>query len=1056
MRKLLLISTVLFFALIGQVAAQTRQVTGKVTSAEDGSPLPGVNISIKGTKKGTTTGVDGTYKIVVADGNTLSFSFIGFKNQVTNAGSQSIINVAMTPEPNELQEVKVTAMGIQRQAKELGYATSSIKAKELVSGKAVNIAQSLNSKFSGVSITTTNSGVFENSRIIVRGIRSLTGNNTPLYVLDGSPVPSTITQYIAPDDIDDITVLKSASSAALYGPDAVNGVIYITTKKGTTNSKPLVSFNSSYTANKVAFFPKLQHEFGPGAGEILDQYGNYGYVGYENQNFGPRFDGSTQEIGVKLEDGSVQTGPYSNLHKDDKENFYNTGSTFQNALSILGKNYSVSLVDAQIKGMTPKDERRRTSFRFSGNQAINKFGVDYSVLYTHETSNVVNESAIQSIFPGSYSGGIMNMVMQVGDNVPLLSYSDWRNNKFATPSNYFNEFATNPYWVIDNARAKSKTDAFNGNLKLTYDIIPELKATVRANIFTSGTLGENITYPQEVSDWAIANRTSTHFFNSKGAYSNANVLTTALNIDYFLNGKKTINKDFEVFYVAGGNINQTDVTLASMTGNNLIVPGLFNVSVRSGEAVVGNSLTQQRRLSYYGTAGVGYKGWGFLELTGRNDRDSRLLMNNRSFFYPGANASVILSDALPAISNYGISFLKLRAAYSKSANVNLSPYSLQATYTPATGFPFGSLSGFTANNSIPSADLRPESVTSKEIGFDLGILNNKVNIEMSYFNQLCEDQILSVSKSSATGYTSGLANAATFKNYGVETDLKIKDIKVGRGVFSVKVNATYNNNEVISTLDGNPVVLGGTANFIQVSRNEATANNYAGVGGAAFQFQLSDYKRTDDGKVIVDAVTGLPTIDTDLKVKGRSLPLWEVGFTPRYRIGNLAISMTWGYKGGYNFYSALGSNLDFSGLSARSAEYGRQRFVFPNSVYSTDGGKTYINNTNIQVSNGIDGFWAGAINTSVATNYFSSADALRLREVNVSFNIPTKWLGKFKAFSSVELSVVGRNLLLFVPSSNQWGDPEFNFTSTGNTYGLASGFQTPASRQYGFSLSASF
>jgi hypothetical protein len=379
------------------------------------------------------------------------------------------------------------------------------------------------------------------------------------------------------------------------------------------------------------------------------------------------------------------------------------------------------------------------------------------------------------------------------------------------------------------------------------------------------------------------------------------------------------------------------------------------------------------------------------------------------------------------------------------------------TYSPATGFPFGSLSGFTANNSIPSADLRPESVTSKEIGFDIGVLNNKVNVEVTYFDQLGTDQILSVLKPAATGYTTGLANVASFRNYGVETDIRIKDIRLGAGKLRLTMNATYNNSQVLSTPDNQAVVLNGTSNFIQVSRSEPTVNNYAGVGGPAFQFQLTDYLRDPStGKVIVDAVTGLPSIDPNLKVMGRNLPLWELGFTPRYSIGQFSFSMTWGYKGGYNFYSALGPNLDFSGLSARSAEYGRQRFVFPNSVYSLDGGKTYLSNTNIQVNNGIDGFWAGTANLGAATNYFANADALRLRELNVTYRVPTKWLAGGKVIKSLDFSVVGKNLLLFVPKSNQWGDPEFNFTSTGNTFGISSGFQTPASRQYGFSLSATF
>jgi TonB-linked SusC/RagA family outer membrane protein len=1071
MKKILLVClTVVFTLACNESWAQERTVSGKVTSSEDGSSLPGVNVVLKGTNNGAVTDETGVYRInVPAGGGTLIFTFIGLKSQEIEVGSKTTLDVVMLQDATQLSEVVITgSLGLQKQAKELGYAASTISSRELTQAKAVDVAQSLNGKISGVNITTTNSGVFQNSKINIRGIRSLTGNNQPMLVVDGAQVPLSNLYAISPEDIADMTVLKSGASAALYGPDAVNGVIVLTTKRGKTNQNPTISITSSYQAARVAYFPKLQHEFGAGAGEVVDLYGNYDYVPFENQLYGPRFDGSIKDIGVPLEDGSVQSGPYSNLHKKDKINFWNTGSTFQNSVSLSGSDYFISFQDAQIKGLMPDDKNRRTTIRFNGDKKINKLSLGYGIGYTLQNSDVVNENQLQNLYAGSYSGSIMFAVLQTPDNVPLLQYKD-QNNKFAQYSNYYNEFAIPPYWIINNLRSKSKSDNIIANATVAYDIAPWLKATTRLNATINSSRTDNVQNPLVVSDWAVANRNSTQYFNARGAVFNDMARTSLLNVDYFLNGKTNITPALTVSYLAGGNFRETTEKDVAVGGNSLAVPGLNNVSVRSGDATIPgygngslipysnannynyNLLT--KRVSVYGTLGFGFKDWAFLELTGRNDWDSRLSPANRSFFYPSANASVVLSDAISSLKTSALSYLKLRAAYSQSANVNLGAYSLLNTYSPPPGFPFGTTAGFTAGGTIPYPDLKPETVLSKELGIEIGLLNGKFDVEATYFNQQCDDQILQTTLPSSTGYTIGLRNAAAFKNEGIEMDLGIAPYTIGRGGLSFKINATYNTSKITSTQDGSPVIIGGTTGFTQVSRSSPTANNIAIVGGPAFQFQLTDYARDPaTGKVIVDKFTGNPSQSTNLVVTGRSLPLWIIGFTPKYEIGGFSFSMTWDYKGGHQFYSGLGSDMDFSGISARSASYGRQRFVFPNSVYKADDG-TYVDNTNIQVQDGNYGFWTGSTtNSAIATNYFASAAAFRLREVNITYNLPGKWIAQTKFIKKVSVSLIGRNLLLFVPKSNQWGDPEFNYSSSGNTFGLGSAFQTPSSRLYGASV----
>ena len=1070
MRKLFLMLFV--FAALFSVGQQ-RSITGKVLNSK-GDPVPFASVKVKTAKGGVSADATGLFTISAKDGDVLVVSSTGFTATEFKLGSENNISIVLQETSGELTNVVVTtALGIQRQAKDLGYSTTTITNKTLTQGKSVNIEQALNGKVSGLNISTVNSGVFENAKINIRGIRSLTGNNQPMLVVDGAPTPLGYLSSIPPDDVQSLTVLKSAASAAIYGPDAVNGVIVITTKRG--GKVPTVTLTSTLQATQVSFFPKIQKEFGNGAGEVIDQYGNFGYVPYENQQYGPAFDGSIQPVGRPLEDGSIQMLPYTNAHYKDKIKFWNTGLTLQNSATISGEDFYVSIEDAKIKGLIPNDENRRTSFRFNGNKKYGNFSVNYGINYILQNYDVVNEAGLQNSIPGAYNGGLFFLVMQVASNVPLLDYKDWQNGKYSTYSNYYNDFAVSPYWFIGNIRTKGRSDNLIGNVDVNYQIFPWLKATARISSNLSFANFKNTNAPIIVSDYAHATRSPTNFSNQPGSVFDDQSYVSRINLDYYLSGDRKITKDLNVKYVAGGMLRQNRTKDIGIGGNNLVVPQLFNVAVRSGDAYVPtfNGTTNNstntllgsynydilsRLISVYGSVGFSYKGWANVEFTGRNDWDSRLNKANRSFFYPAANLSIVLSDAIPSLKNSAvISYLKIRGAISKSGNVNLNPYSLSSTYSQPINFPYGNVAGFTADPTIPDASIKPEFVNTKEVGIELGFLKNRINFEATYFNQNNTDQILFVSQSTTTGYAFGLANAADFKNYGVEMDLGLSPVvKIGRGRIDLKLNATYNNNEVTRTLGNTSVIVGGTNNFIQTSTSSPTANNIAVVGMPAFAFQLTDYARDPvTGKVIVDAVTGLPSQAGAQVIKGRSIPLWVVGATPSYSIGNFSFSMTWDYKGGHDFFSGLGTDMDFAGISARSAEYGRQRFVFPNSVY-WDGSK-YVDNKNIQVQDGNYGFWSGGnVNTAIATNYFSSAASIRLREVNISYTLPAKWLGNAKYIKKVTVAAVGKNLFLFVPKSNQWGDPEFNYSSLGNTFGLASSFQSPASRLFGGSVLVQF
>ena len=1068
MRRLTFLLTCLILVSVGLVNAQSKSISGKVFSADDGQPVIGATVMVKGTTLGTITGTDGEFKISLqGNSKTLVISYVGMKTVEVEA--KNGMSVKLEADSKQMEEVLVvaTALGIKRQEREVGYAATTIKDKFITQANSTNVQQALNGKISGLNITTTNSGVFEDSKINIRGIRSLTGNNQPMLVLDGSPVNLSYLSSISPEDVQDITVLKSAASAALYGPDAVNGVIIVTTKRGDTD-KTAVSITSSVQMSRVAYFPQMQKEFGAGAGEIQDQYGNYGYVPYENQMYGPRFDGSMQDIGIRNEQGNIQRGPYNNKHYQDKLDFYNTGITFQNAVSLSSKDFFLSLTNADIKGLMPGDKNNRTTLRFNSGKEYKKLTVNYNVNYIHSNYDIVNEGAMPDLTQSSYTGSIFSQILQIPNNVPFLTYKD-PNSEWGKYDNYFNEFAINPWWIIQNLRSKGTTHELTGNIDVNYKFAKWLKATVKASSSVSINSLKNTTAPISVSDWTlnVKKRDATSYHNQPGIVFTDQTTASRVDLDAFLSGEADKN-DFNFKYLAGGSVRETDFMDVAVGGNDLLVNDLYNVSVRSGDANVPtypyNSTIMTRLVSAYGNLTIGYKKMAYIDLTGRNDWDSRLNANNRSFFYPGVSASLIMSDIFPSLKDNLINYFKIRGAWNKSGNVNIAAYSTVPTYPLGNGFPFGNVGGLTTGDRIPSLELKPEFVTTSEIGAEFRLFeNDRVGIEVSYFNQQCDNQILSVSQSWTTGYPVALTNAASFRNYGVEMDLSLTPlVKIGNGDFNLKVNATYNNNEVTATQGNLPVVLDGNSGFIQNAASNPTVNNIAIVGQPAFGFQMTDYNRDPSGKVIVDATTGNPSLATDLVVKGRTQPLWIVGISPSYNVGAFSISMTWDYKGGNNFYAGLGPDMDFSGISARSAEYGRQRFVFPNSVYQsgTDskGNPVYTPNTNILVSDGNYGFWTGkTTNTGIATNYYASAAAWRLRELNISYNLPSKFLKNNVSFlKKATVSLVGKNLLMFLPKSNQWGDPEFNYTATGNVLGISSAYQTPASRFYGATINVQF
>ncbi|WP_299825824.1 SusC/RagA family TonB-linked outer membrane protein [uncultured Pontibacter sp.] len=1039
MKKIVLLCLFLLSALLPDAMAQSRTITGKVTDASNNQPLPGVTVVVKGTGAGTATSADGNYTLNVPEGgNTLVFSFIGYQTIERAIGNAANINVSLPIDSKQLQEVVVTALGVERQKKEVGYATTTVTDKVITRANPVNVANGLQGKVSGLNITSVNNGVFENVRINLRGIRSLTGNNNPLLLLDGVPAALSYLSSLNPNDIESTTILKGASAAAIYGPDARNGVIVVTTKKGSIDDKPVITVSNSTQLSQISFFPKFQKQFGSGG------YGEY--TPYENWSWGPAFDGSTVEIGHVLEDGTVQTVPYSPT--DERKKFFNTGVTTQNDISLAAKDFYVSVQDALIKGIVPDDENRRTGVRLNTGKEFGKFRVGFNTNYIQQNYNVFDDVAMEDYHTANnvgLNGGLLNLIFNTPAHIPLTSYKDFKNNKFAEYNNYFNDYGLNPYFALDNWRKEGRREDLLTNLDFSYKATNWLSLTYRAAL-TSQSIAERFSSKGEVpTEYGINER---GFALIPGAITERAYKSTRLSSEAFANVNKEINENFKITGVAGTYVRQTDARDTRVGAANLVVPELFNVANRTGELGGSSPFSKTRLFSLYASAGLSYRGWANVEVTGRNDWTSVLAIGNNSFFYPGVSGSLVLTDAISGLQNSDVlSYLKLRGSWSKTGNADISAYSLAATFSQASGFPYGSLPGYTANNATYDAALEPEFIESKEFGFESGFMGGRINLEGTYYYQNNDNQIVPIRVSDATGYTSANVNAASFVNKGVELDLRLTPlVNLGDVKVEFRANATYSDSEIKSIYgDLDELAIGGYV----------AAANYAIVGQPAFVIKATDYLRDDQGRVIVDAETGYPSADPNNKVFGRTLPKWIVGLNPSASWKGLTLSALAEYKGGHYAYHSIGSAMAWTGVSAATARNNRERFVFPNSsIADPENPGQYIENTNVTVSN-VNDFYTGVFR-SVSSNFITSAATWRLREVSLGYDLPASIVSRLKVVKGVSVALTGRNLVLWLPETNEFSDPDFNSFNDTNTSGIASSQINPPTRTFGGNITLKF
>lgn len=1036
MKKLLLASLCFLMLCASQVFAQSRTVTGTVTAKDDGLPLPGVTVKVAGTTTGTQTSPSGKFTLSVpASAKSLTFSFVGFGNEIVAIPASGVVNAVLSSDTRNLSEVVVTAGGLTATKGSQGYATTAIKPEVLTAGKATNVGAALSGKVAGLQVNAVSSGVNPTVRLVLRGNRSLLGNNQALLVMDNVIVPSSLLGNINPEDIEDIQVLNGAGGAALYGSDASNGVVIITTKKGKKGAA-VVKASETVSGEHVSFYPQLQAGFGSGSATDVQEY-----TPYENQQYGPAFDGVVRQIGLPLSDGRTQSVPYS--FNNSKNGFWETGVTKQTDFSVnSGDEKSSTYVAGQyvdVAGTTPGDKYNRFSLRANGNRTLaNKVSIGFTTNYVQNHYDRTTQTA-----------SIYDQLQQTPGQIVVTDYKDYLNNPFADVNGYYNDYYPNPYFTAANNRELIRNDYLIGTTELKYDPFSFLNFTFRvgvtaANATGKTTVGKYVTtaYTKALQDAGAVKRN-----DGVGSVSDDDSFSNQTTAELYGTYKKQIN-DFNVNFTAGASLRQNKSQSQNVAANGLLQAGLYNVDQRtSANATGGETQATTRQQAVYGVFNIGYKGYLNLHVTGRNDWLSVLAEKNRSFFYPAADVSFIPTEAIDFLKNNKVlSSLKLRAGISKVGQANIGAYALLPTFSQQAGYPYSSGPGTGQDNRIVSLDLRPEITKGFEFGADADLYNGRITGSVTFYKTQTTNQTVPVQISNATGFSSYLTNTGQVDNSGIESQISVVPIKTSTGwQLTLSANFTYSDNKVIALANGLPQLNLSTG---------STAQTYAIPGLPYPVLQGIDYKRDDQGRIIVDALTGAPTPASAVSLIGKTNPTQRLGTSFELRYKSLRLSALAEYRGGFViFNSGASGSLDFSGSGARTAYYNRERFVVPNSVYAV--GTTWVPNTNVTVIDGGSNFWTQTVNTGVSTNYVINGASWKLREASLSWDVPKSLITRQKVIKGATLSVQGRNLFLWTPKSNIYTDPEYNFTD-GNAIGINSFGQTPPTRYYGATLSLTF
>ncbi len=1051
----------LFLALVVQISfAQEKTISGTVS--DESGPLPGVSVLIKGTTTGTETDFDGKYSIKAKTGDTLIFSYLGYKPSEKKVGNSSSLNVILEEDSNVLNEVVVTALGVKRQAKSLGYGVTTLKATELNEVRATSTLSALAGKSSGVVIQNQSGNVGGSQRILIRGISTLGGNQQPLFVIDGVPVSNSQTatgsrisggfdfgnraQDINPDDIETISILKGASAAALYGSRAANGVVLITTKKGKKGSKASVVVNSTYRFDTPLVLPDFQNEYAFGTedangvpvtdttipinGDPVTGNGNPGLAGWGERISDLVSAGRT----FTNYDGTTSSFRAFNNNVED---FYQTGTTIVNSIAISGASdiadYRFSLSHNDQTGIIPGSGLNRTNLGVNSGYTISdKLKARTSINYIR--TNISGTAAAGANDPNVLTN-IINGLPRIADINIFRDFVDNDGNQL----NNVGLQTNNPFFVAFQNAPTVTVQRFFGNSQLEYEPIERLNFLGRAG------------YDTFTDTRLLVNRIGT-LGRERGRFTDDIINQRELTLDFIASYNFDLNEDFKLSLRSGVQWNERVFERFSNTGTNLTVPNLFSPG-NAEDNVPTKDFRRRRIFGVFADVSLDYKDWAFLNFTGRRDSSSTLPIQNRDFFYPSVSASVVLSDALDIKSDF-LSYLKVRGNWANVGNDTAS-FLTTFNFTPDTGFfgqfgtggnfPFDGNVTFNSAGVLPDADLVAENQTNVEFGVEFGLFNNRLTVDATYYKNSTKDQIVNLPTPETTGFGAFLTNIGRIENEGIEIELGAKIIRTDD--FSWNINTNFTTNQFTAA------DLGGLENF-QLVTGFSSLSVRAVQGGELELFgtgfaRVQDADGNDiDDQILVNA-QGLRTPGSERSF-GSIFPDFTAGLTTVFTYKGFTLSSTFDYRHGGVMFSNTVGQLRRSGVAAETAANNRAPIV-DSEAFMLDANGDAVPNT---IEATPETFWNAFASATVPEGNIFDATFLKWRELSLTYSFPSSYLEKIP-FTGITLGVQARNLAIFL-SDVPHVDPEASLGgAASNLQGVERG-SVPGSSSVGFNLNLKF
>nr|WP_321230960.1 SusC/RagA family TonB-linked outer membrane protein [uncultured Psychroserpens sp.] len=1027
--------TLLLLLVVQLTLAQEKTITGTVTD-QSALPLPGVNIIVKGTSTGTQTDFDGLYTIKSNVGDILVFSYVGLKAQEIKVGASNTIDVTMLEDADALDEVIVTAVGIKRKPDEITTAYENLKAEEITSANNPDAVQSLVGKVSGLQINTTNTGVNPSTTIRLRGTRSLSGSNSALVVIDNVISSASVLSDLDPEIIESINVIKGPNGAALYGSRGGNGVIIVTTKKGTKSKGKLnISLSTTLTIEEIGFLPQLQDRYGKGYWGEIDAF--------DQGSWGPEFDGSLQPVGLPYPTVNDFTYSAYEFKKDNMKDFFNTGTAIQNTITLSGGDdqgfYSFSANRRKTDGLIPDDTYKKDFFALSAGKTFGKFSMSGNARFTSADGNVAS-----TIFDNDGNvrlSGVYAELAQLPSNIDVTDFDSGSN------SDHWTAFGNSPYWVKDNQRDISESTTSDLSAELSYQFNDNISAVLRSNVVTRS--GKGYTYANDyVSEYTVTGDSrdiqsslSVNSFNSRTLYT-----------DLIANFNYQLTEDIGLKSLVGFNNTEGRGFSQTTSGDILTLPGLYTVENISSGISVSDYSSLSRQQAIFANVDLSYKDYLYLNFTGRQEWDSRLQSTGREigdigFFYYSAGLSFIPTKAFPEIKTDFLHKMKISGGYVKVANISaLDPHDLFDTGFRPSAFPYsGGVNSFIIPSSTSDNSIEPEFINTYEANLNLELLKRggipRITLDGSYSFYTNDNQILSASVSSATSVYSARVNVGETQTNAYEVDLGLTPIKTDD--LRWNLNFSYASQKTVATkiTDDADILGSGSPGLYAIQGQE-----FPLIRGSA-------YERDEEGRVVLNP-DGSPRTASGLKVLGKTTPDYILNFGTDITYKGFRLSAVADFRTGHVFYSNIYNNLTGQGRSFITAENGRGHFIFPNSTVQGSG----TTNTTVLTGPSYGGpssyaeyqsFVQSGDFLGVDENFVLDATAFKLREVALSYALPSNLLEN-TFIQGLSIGISGRNLLVVLPKENRgYNDPEIGSGIGG--YG-----QTPPTKFYSMNVKLNF